>query len=47
MSAERMLFVANGVDVPQDVQAEVMRLLQPYDPDCYEKAIAQPLMEVY
>jgi len=36
---ERMLFVANGINVPAEVQEQVMRLLQPYDADCYEKAL--------
>jgi len=34
---EHTLTVFNAVDVPYEIQAQVMRLLGPYDPDIYER----------
>ena len=35
---QHALTVFNAVDVPVSVADEVMRLLAPYDPDCYVRA---------
>ena len=38
MDKQIELVVFNALDVPQDVQGQVMRLLAPYDPDIYVSA---------
>lgn len=38
-----MLVSFCAVDVPVEVQAEVMRLLAPYDPDIWERATVPAL----
>ena len=35
---EHTLVVFNAVDVPDDIQWQVMALLRPYDPDTYTRA---------
>lgn len=35
----KLLVTFSAVEVPQEVQADVMRLLAPYDPDIYERAM--------
>lgn len=37
----RLVVTFSAIDVPDEVQAEVMRLLLPYDPDIYERAEAR------
>jgi len=35
---DHTLTVFNAVDIPEDVAMAVMRLLDPFDPDCYTRA---------
>lgn len=37
MSTQHTLTVFNAVDVPQEIQRQVMQLLDPFDADIYER----------